>query len=174
MTITIHILGCGTSIKTECEQKVDDLLNSYCKNITFAINATSPCFPTPNATAAVSPTHSQHDTQDLEITEFSTATLTTTGSPSCSQPQQPIVYRPVCTCTSSAMPMESPSPSSFSLESTEKSDQTMCMNSALALGALLGLGALLALSVVLLAVVAIGWVCTCLIMKKKQSPPQNR
>ena len=149
----------------KCEQEADNFLNSYCKNITLAVNATAPSFSTPNATTTVSP---QPETQDLEVTPFSTATLTTTVSPSCSRSQQPSAYQPACICTSSAMPMESPSLSSSSLESTEKSDQTTCMNSAMALGVLL------ALSVVLLAVVTTGWVCTCLITKKRQSPPQNR
>ena len=57
------------------------------------------------------------------------------------------------------MPMGSPSLSS----STEKSVQITSMNSATALGVLL------ALAVVLLAVVTTGWVCTYIIMKKRQN-----
>ena len=73
------ILDCGT-IKSECERTIDDFLNSYCENITLAVIANSPSLPTLNATAAVSPTHSQPNTQNLKITQF---TLTTTVGSFC-------------------------------------------------------------------------------------------
>ena len=156
-----------------CEQKLDNFLNSFCKNTTLAATTTCP-FVVPNdsnqttkmlnVTTAATSTPSQLNTLD----QCTTTIMTTTVSPSCSRSQQPSVHQPVCTCTSSAMPIKSPSPSISSLESTEKSAQTTCTNYAVALGALL------ALAVLLLAVVTTGWVCMCLNMKKRQSPPQNR
>ena len=168
-TIFFHNFSdCGRN-KTACEQKLDNFLNSFCKNITLAVTTTCP-FVVPsdnnrttkmlNVATTATPTPSHLNTLD----QCRTTIMTTTVSLSCSQSQQPSAYQPACTCTSSAMSMESPPPSSSGLESSEKSAQTTCMNSAVALGALL------ALSVLLLAVVTIGWVCTCLITKKRQSP----
>ena len=131
-----------------CEQILDDFLNSFCTNITLATNNTCPIV-VPSQT-----------TKTLSVTmTVSPATLTTTVR----------ALQPTHTCTASAISMENSSQSSSSsLESSEKSPQTTCMNSTMALGILLSL------SVVLLAVVTTGWVCTCLIMKKRQSPAEHR
>ena len=158
-------MGCGHN-RTLCEDQVDAFLNNYCNNVAanpYPSNAPSQCSTTNDVnTITVSPTCSQAST--LTITQCRAATLTTTVNPSCTQSQHPVVgltYRP----TSLVTPMESPPPSSSSLESSEKSTQTI--NTVIVLG-------LLGLSVVLLAVVTTGWVCTCLIMKKRKNPAQNR
>ena len=164
------ISDCG-DMDRACEETLDNFLNSFCKNITLAVTTTCPFAVYSNATKMLNTattTSPSGPSQLNTLDQCRATTMTTTVSPSCSQSQQSVLNQPACTCTSSAMPMKCPSPSNSSLESTKKSDQTTCMNSATALGALL------ALSVVLLAVVTTGWVCTCLIMKKRQSPPQNR
>ena len=139
---------------TECEQKTDSFLNSYYarEKDTHAVMTTSTSLPATSATTTVSPTFLQPSyTQDLTIT------------PSCTQS---VVCQPVYTSAMPGIPTERSS--SHSLKSCEKNAQTMCTNSIMALGILL------ALAVVLLAVVTIGWVYTCLIMKKRQDPAQNR
>ena len=164
------ISDCG-NMDRACERTLDNFLNRFCKDITLMATTTCPFAVNSNATKMLNTatTASPSGPSQLNtLDQCRATTMTTTVSPSCSQSQQSVLSQPACTCTSSAMPMESLSPSSSSLELTEKSDQTTCMNSAMVLGVLL------ALSVVLLAVVTTGWVCTCLTMKKRQSPPQNR
>jgi hypothetical protein len=143
------------------------------------VTTTSPSFPAtctrPSAITTVSPTLSQpkHNTQDLATTQYSTATgtLTTTTitiSPSCAQSTS-LVYQPVYTCaTPPALPTEWSSSLGSSLEPSAQTTCTGMNNSVLALGALL------ALSLVLLAVVILGWVCSCLIMRKRQTPSEQR
>ena len=133
---------------TACEEILDDFLNSFCNNITHATNNICPIAVLSQTTKTRSSTMT-----------VSPATLATTVR----------ALQPTCTCTASAMSVESSSQSSTSsLESSGKCPQTTCMNSAMALGVLL------ALAVVLLAVVTTGWVCICLIMKKRQDPAQNK
>lgn len=131
---------------------------------------TSPSFSAPSATTTVCPTLSQPNNQDLVTTQYSTATLITTTvtiTPLCAQ-STTLIYRPMYTCSTPVIPTERSSSLGFSLEPSEKSPQTTNTNiSVQALGALLGL------SLVLLAVVILGWVFTCLIMKKRQTPAEQ-
>ena len=113
----------------------------------------------------ISPTCFQSDIRDVNpATSYNKVSI----SYSQSRPLLSVSYQPECTCTPSAVSTERSSSLDSSLELNEKSIQTTCTNSVTALGVLL------ALAVVLLAVVTTGWVCTCLIMKKRQDPAQKR
>ena len=113
----------------------------------------------------ISPTCSQPDIRDVNpATSYNKVSI----SYSQSRPLLLVSYQPECTCSPSAVFTERSSSLDSSLELNEKSIQMTCMNSVTALGVLL------ALAVVLLAVVTTGWVCTCLIMKKRQDSTQNK
>ena len=134
----------------------------------MATTTTSPTCPTcPNCSVIVPSQSSQSCmTQPTPTTtiackldtpvQTNNATTSVTPTLSHSQPQHSVLVE---------------SPTSLSVTSTsslEATERGVCTNSLAILGALLGI------SIVLLAVVTAGWVCTCVIMKKKQSPAENR
>ena len=127
-------VGCTTNVNRECEDEVDEFLNSYCANLT--------------AIAGL-PTASTVDNV-ITPSQCTQATVTATVTSSCTNS--------VGGAFQVTIPISS-------MESGDQSPLTPETNNT----PILALGALLALSMVLLAVVTTGWVCTCLIMKKRDS-----
>jgi hypothetical protein len=142
------IIGCSsTTNDRECEDEVDAFLNSYCADLAAltAAATTSPTLPPTITTTTTAITPSQ----------CTQATLTTTVTPSC---------------TNSA----TPGGTSFQVtipiipDFENSGDQSPLTTGEIDNVPILILGALLGLSVLLLAVVSTGWVCTCLIVKKRE------
>ena len=136
---TIINIGCTTTIDRECEDEVDAFLNSYCADLAALAAATPP----PTLHPAITPS------------QCTQATLTTTVIPSCTNP-----------AAGGGNSFQITIPISDSANSGE-SDQSLLTVETDSVPILV-LAALLGLSVLLLAVVSTGWVCTCLIMKKRE------
>ena len=134
---TIINIGCTTTIDRECENEVDAFLNSYCADLASLAAATP---PPPTLHPTITPS------------QCTQATLTTTVTPSCTNP--------VAGGGNSFQV-------TISIPDSGESDQSPLTVETGSIPILV-LAALLGLSVLLLAVVSIGWVCTCLIMKKRE------
>ena len=130
------ILGCTATIDRECEDEVDAFLNSYCADLA--------------ALAAVTPPPTLHPT--ITPSQCTQATLTTTVTPSCTNP---------AAGGGNSFQVTIPIPDSGESDQLPLTVETGSVPT-------LVLAALLGLSVLLLAVVSTGWVCTCLVMKKRE------
>ena len=128
----------NTTAKEECEMKVDTFLNDHCKSI-----ATTTDQQCANTTVTMDPTQcSATDKTTVLYTQIVTVNLTCTQSSSTASFDQ--------TTTTLTRPLSS----------------KMALNNGISTTNI-ALAALLALSVVVLAVVTTGWVCTCLVTKKR-------
>ena len=135
------IIGCTTTINRECEDEVDAFLNSYCADLAALTAATPP--PTLPPTAV---------NNAITPSQCTQATLTTTVTPSCTNP---------AAGGGNSFQVTIPIPDSGESDQSPLTIETGSVP-------ILILAALLGLSVLLLAAVATGWVCTCLIMKKRE------
>ena len=128
----------------KCEEHIDTYLNNYCACTTVqSVNTTSMEMEQPlNCTSRIDPTQSV-----LRTASKFTSTMI---CPSYTQPVtsgiRPQTIAVVTDRTRSTMPLETPLPSKIEVNK----DLLVIV-----------LGGLLGLSVLLLAVVTIGWMCTC-------------
>lgn len=140
LNLYINTTGCTTTINHQCEEEVDAFLNSYCADLTALTAATTPS-PTTAASNAITPS------------QCTQATLTTTVTPSCTN-----------SVVGGGNGFQVTIPDSVNSGESDQLPLTVETGSV----PVLVLAALLGLSVLLLAVVSTGWVCTCLVMKKRE------